>query len=57
MAKKAIQEMNGMDLEGRELRLDMAQPRGDARSDDRRTPRGGRGGRGTPRGGELMLVY
>lgn len=47
-ANKAKEEMAGMDLEGREVRLDVAQPRGDGGGDGR-TPRGGRGG--TPRGG------
>ncbi len=46
-AKKAMESLNGGDLGGRELRLDIATPRTPGGSE-----RGGRGGgRGTPRGG------
>ena len=49
-AKKALDKLTGVELDGRELRLDMATPRSNAGGD-----RGGygtpRGGRGTPRGG------
>lgn len=49
-----MKELSGGDLNGRELRLDMATPRGNSGGDGGfGTPRGGqRGGRG----GELMIV-
>lgn len=62
-AKKALDTLNGSELDGRGLRLDFAGPRGSGGESgggrrgggDRWTPRGGgtpRGGRGgTPRGG------
>lgn len=42
-AKKAVSELNGKELQGRTLRVDIAE--------DRRGGRGGGGGRGGPRGG------
>ena len=59
LAKKALEKMNGAELDGRQLRLDFAGPRGDSgggrQGGDRWTPRGG-GGRGTPRGGRGECV-
>lgn len=57
LAKKALESLNGAELDGRQLRLDFAGPRGSGggesgggrRFGDKWTPRGGRGG--TPRGG------
>ena len=51
MANKAMKDVNGTELDGREVRIDVAQPRGDGGGGrgGGRTPRGGRGG--TPRGG------
>ena len=47
MASNAM-SVGGMDMKGREVRVDVAQPRGD--DSGGRRPRGGRGG--PPRGGE-----
>ncbi len=47
-ANKAMKEISGNDLDGRDVRLDIAQPRAGGGGGGR-TPRGGRGG--TPRGG------
>ena len=48
-AKDALENVNGLELDGRDVRLDYAKgPRGGggAGGDDRRGPRGGGGGRG-----------
>ena len=52
-AQKAIQNLSGQEVEGREIRLDFAAARPDG-GGNRGTPRRGRGtprGSGTPRGG------
>ena len=48
-AKDALENVNGLELDGRDVRLDFAKgPRGGGGGggDDRRGPRGGGGGRG-----------
>ena len=44
MAQKAMSKLQGEDVDGREMRIDIATPRGGGGG-------GGRGGYGTPRGG------
>ena len=55
-AKKALSSLSGQELEGRELRVDVAETRGQGGGGGGRGG-GGRGRGGTPRGGLYTITH